>query len=116
MVPRRGLEPPRSYPLVPETSACTNSATWASQERASIAATASLISVVPLHAIGNPLPQTQPRPIRQHPAGPAIDVELTHRLAQARHAFALLARRHRQGLVQRVGALLHVVRVDDQRH
>jgi ribonuclease R len=33
MVPRKGLEPPRSYSLVPETSASTNSATWASQER-----------------------------------------------------------------------------------
>jgi hypothetical protein len=29
MVPRRGLEPPRITPLVPKTSAYTNSATWA---------------------------------------------------------------------------------------
>src|ERR1700676_1162282 len=29
LVPRRGLEPPRLSALVPETSASTNSATWA---------------------------------------------------------------------------------------
>ena len=33
LVPRRGLEPPRLSALVPETSASTNSATWAFQER-----------------------------------------------------------------------------------
>src|ERR1700710_1680207 len=33
LVPRKGLEPPRSYSLVPETSASTNSATWAFLER-----------------------------------------------------------------------------------
>ena len=32
LVPKRGLEPPRLSALVPETSASTNSATWAIQE------------------------------------------------------------------------------------
>ena len=32
LVPKRGLEPPRLAALVPETSASTNSATWAIQE------------------------------------------------------------------------------------
>jgi hypothetical protein len=36
VVPRKGLEPPRLSALVPETSASTNSATWASQEQAKI--------------------------------------------------------------------------------
>src|SRR5262249_43558286 len=33
LVPRRGLEPPRLAALVPETSASTNSATWALRDR-----------------------------------------------------------------------------------
>ena len=33
LVPGRGLEPPRCYPLVPETSASTNSATRAGKGR-----------------------------------------------------------------------------------
>ena len=33
MVPKRGLEPPRFYPPVPETGASTNSATWAIRAR-----------------------------------------------------------------------------------
>ena len=37
LVPRRGLEPPRSYPLVPETSASTNSATWAGASLTTVA-------------------------------------------------------------------------------
>ena len=38
MVPGRGLEPPRCYPLVPETSASTNSATRAGRGRGMVAA------------------------------------------------------------------------------
>ncbi len=36
LVPRKGLEPPRLAALVPETSASTNSATWAQVRRAAI--------------------------------------------------------------------------------
>ena len=36
-------------------------------------------------------------------------------MRRLRHPLALLGRRHGQRLVQRVGALLDVVRIDDQR-
>ena len=58
---------------------------------------------------------------RQRPAsasmrpGPAEDVELAHRHAQARHALALLGRGHRRRAMQRIGGLFDVVRVHDQR-
>jgi hypothetical protein len=53
--------------------------------------------------------------VGQHAAGPAVDVEFAHRAAQAGHALALLGSGHGGGAVQRVGGLLDVVRVDDQR-
>ena len=71
--------------------------------------------LVALHARLDALAQAPASGIGQHAAGPAVDVELAHRHAQAGHALALLGRRHRGGAVQRVGGFLDVVRVDDQR-
>src|SRR6185436_8610079 len=55
------------------------------------------------------------RCVEQHAPGPAVDVELLHHAAHAAHARALLFRRHGEREVHGGGALLDVVRVDDQR-
>ena len=47
LVPGRGLEPPRSYPLVPETSASTNSATRAGEEGGEMYAGVPRLSIEP---------------------------------------------------------------------
>ena len=72
------------------------------------------LRAVALDAGLDALALTQAARIGQHPPGPAVDVVLAHGHAQARHALALLGRRHLQRLLDGVGALLDVVRIDDQ--
>src|SRR5882757_410664 len=70
--------------------------------------------LVTLHPGLDALAQTQPARIGQHATGPAIDIELAHRHAQTRHALALLGLGHGERALQRRGAFLDVVRIDDQ--
>src|SRR3990170_5458341 len=53
--------------------------------------------------------------IQQHAPGPAVDVEFAYEAPHDPHPVALLSHRHGQGHVQRGGALVDVVGVDDQR-
>src|SRR5436190_17025996 len=73
------------------------------------------VHLVSLHPCLDALAQARSPGVGEHAAGPAVDVELAHRRAQARHALALLGRRHGDRAQQRVGRFLDVVRVDDQR-
>src|SRR5258706_2560778 len=70
--------------------------------------------VVALHASLDAPAQAQAPGVGQHAPGPAIDVEFAHRHPQAGHAFALLRLRHRQGALDLRGAVLDMVRIDDQ--
>src|SRR6266567_607954 len=63
-------------------------------------------------ALRNPVALTQSRGVKEHRAGPPVHVELLHQAAHAAHAHALLVGRHRQRAIERVGALLAMIRVD----
>ena len=112
VVPRRGLEPPRCYPPVPETGASTNSAIWATRNTEPII----------LQGLANVVKEEPPPPRRARdacsPRSPRRACrsrrdELAERLGIARRsrasldaAIATLARRG-EILVNRKGAALH---------
>ncbi len=62
----------------------------------------------------HPLPSAQARRIQQHPPSPAIDIEVAYQLTHAAHALALLRLGHGQRSVERLRALLDVVRINDE--
>src|SRR5438093_3549310 len=72
-------------------------------------------ALVGVDSLGNALTLPQPRGVEQHGACPAIDIELLHQPPHAAHAYALLVGGHGQCPIERVRALLAVIRVDEQR-
>src|SRR5207253_2064085 len=72
-------------------------------------------ALVRIDSLGDALPLPQPRGVEQHGACPAIDIELLYQPPHAAHAHALLVGGHGQCPIQRVRALLAVIRIDEQR-
>ena len=62
-------------------------------------------SVAPAHCRG----------VLQHPARPPVDVEFSHVASHQPHALAPLVGAHRQRRMQRAGAFVGVIGIDDQR-
>ena len=70
---------------------------------------------VPAQAAREPLPPPQARRVHEHPARPAVDVELGDERAHRPHAVPLLVRRHGERRREGGARLLEVVGVDDER-